>query len=192
MFSDRYWFWHLKDNVMHKLFYLFHSGRVHHARYKSCLCLTSAPDISSLRPDITADIIMVNKSNGENIYFCDVKSYTESLLYQIEWTLSTVPSDAKIVHQSDFIQYESKEAFRLATSLREQHLRDNNITKIGYTVSKHLMRYLMVLLWSSSPPHTLCLWITVLKIAQHVDITHKTLLFIFILFSSNQHSLHWF
>jgi len=122
----------------------------------------SAPDISSLRPDITADIIMINKSNGENIYFCDLESYTESLLYQIEWTLTPLPSDAQILHQSDLIRYESKEAFRLAASLREHHLRDNNITKFGYTVSKHLMRYQMV--WFDLlPPHTHRFWITVLN-----------------------------
>ena len=96
---------------------------------------------------------MINKSNGENIYFCDLESYTESLLYQIEWTLTTLSSEVKTLQQSDFIKYESKEAFLLATSLREQHLRDNNITKFGYTVSKHLMRYQTV--WFDLlPPHT--------------------------------------
>jgi len=76
---------------------------------------------------------MVNDTWGENIYYCDIQPLSEPLLYQIEWTLTSKLSRDRFLRQSDFIQY--NDGFRQATSLEEQTLRDNNVTKIGYTVS---------------------------------------------------------
>jgi len=76
---------------------------------------------------------MVNDTWGENIYYCDIQPLSEPLLYQIEWSLTSKLSLYRFLRQSDFIQYD--DSFRQATSLEEQTLRDNNVTKIGYTVS---------------------------------------------------------
>jgi len=76
---------------------------------------------------------MVNDTWGENIYYCGIQPLSEPLLYQIEWTLTSKLSRDRFLRQSDFILHD--EGFRQATSLDEQTLRDNNVTKIGYTVS---------------------------------------------------------
>ena len=89
-------------------------------------CLSTFP-----RPVITADIIM-----NENIYFCDIQFGNLSMLFQIEWVLSSKLSRLRV---SDFIEYDTQEAFRNVTALRERDLLDNNVTEIGYTVSIHFI-----------------------------------------------------
>jgi len=90
--------------------------------------------ITLLRPIIIADAIMVNSSWGENIYYCDLQPLSEPL-YQVEWTLTRAGIRERFLSESDFIQHESRDAFRQATALREHTLRNNNVTQIGYTVS---------------------------------------------------------
>ena len=98
----------------------------------------SSPDISSLMPNITTERIMISDTHCENIYFCNIEPLSEQLLYEIRWFLIPSVGQDKLVHKSYFIQYESKEAFQLATSLREEHLRDDNVQSTEFTVSAHM------------------------------------------------------
>jgi len=99
----------------------------------------SSPDISSLMPNITTERIMISDTHCENIYFCDIESPSEQLLYEIRWFLiPNVGQDKLTVHKSYFIQYESKEAFRLATSLREEHFCHDYVQNTEFTVSAQM------------------------------------------------------
>jgi len=76
---------------------------------------------------------------GENIYYCDIRPLSgQSLLYQIEWSLTSKLSIDQLLRISEFVEYTTPTSFRNITALREQNLLDINVTKIGYTVSKML------------------------------------------------------
>lgn len=97
----------------------------------------TAPDISTFaRPTITASIVMNPDKKGENIYFCDIQFSDMPLLFQIEWSLSSKLSRDRILRLSDFVEYDTQATFRDLTALRELDLRANDVTKMGYTVSK--------------------------------------------------------
>ena len=99
----------------------------------------SAPDISSLMPNISIESVMINDTHCENIYLCDIEPLSEQLLYEIRWFLTPNLGQDKLIHQSYFIQYESKDDFRLATILREDQLLDNNVPKSEFTVSAQML-----------------------------------------------------
>jgi len=73
--------------------------------------------------------------SGKNIYYCNIQPVDASLLYQIEWTLTSKLSRDRFLHVSRFMKYEHETAFQLATALTEDHLLASGVNKIGYTVS---------------------------------------------------------
>jgi len=99
----------------------------------------NGPDITHLKPRVIADILMQdNGRTGQNIYYCDLTSspqLNETLLYKVEWWLTTSRRQGVLLKQTNFTAFTNVTDFNYITRLTESDLIANDVIYVGYTVS---------------------------------------------------------
>jgi len=94
-----------------------------------------APDISQLLPTIDVTVAMnADGRAGQHKYFCDIQPTNSTLLYRVEWSLTTQLVRDLFLYKSSFINVVDTPHFREATALTEAHLTAKGISQLGFTV----------------------------------------------------------
>jgi len=112
--------WHKHDFISTKYFYTISAP---------------APEISQLLPTIAVTVEMnADNRSGQHKYFCDIQPTNLTILYRVEWSLTTKLARDLFLHKSSFINFVNTTHFREATALTEAHLTAKGISQLGFTV----------------------------------------------------------
>lgn len=91
------------------------------------------PDISSVNPTVNVEVVKKNKVSLE--FYCDISPPKGTdLQYVVEWSLFSGTSLLRSLYKTASVRYFGPTDFRGKTSLKEHHLKSNNINTPGFTL----------------------------------------------------------
>jgi len=71
---------------------------------------------------------------GQHEYYCDIQPSNITILYRVEWTLTTLLVRDLFLYESGYTTFVDQQQFREATALTEAHLTAKGIDQMGFTV----------------------------------------------------------
>lgn len=93
------------------------------------------PNISSLKPEVTPNVILSSFRNILNFY-CDFNPPPgTNYYYVVEWGIVTGLSWTHTLKEFEAVQYTSLYEFRAKTALTEQILKDKQFSRLGFTIA---------------------------------------------------------
>ncbi|XP_060598353.1 uncharacterized protein LOC132752093 [Ruditapes philippinarum] len=91
------------------------------------------PDISSVNPIVNVEVVKKYKVSLE--FYCDIlPPKGTDLQYVVEWSLFSGTSLIGSLYKTASVRYFGQTDFRSKTSLKEHHLKSNNINTPGFTL----------------------------------------------------------